>query len=98
MLAYGVNYAILSSFRSTYFVHRKSIGGFNTLIFSPRVDSTEISPAHFFEWFLQALSPDTSNHIFNDLDMSCVQSWYEFYRNNITQNNSLQDLSGSLLK
>ena len=98
MLAYSVNYAILSSFRSTYFVHRRSIDGFNTLIFSPKVESKDISPAHFFGWFQQALNPDTSSHIFKTPVMTCVKSWYKFYGTQDMKKSRLLELFGPLME
>ena len=98
MIKSKVDYAIFSSYRSTYFVHRRSIDGFNTLIFSPNVESKNISPAHFFGWFQQALNPDTSSRIFKTPVMTCVKSWYEFYETQDMEKSRLLELYGPLME
>ena len=98
MIECEVDYAIFSSYRSTYFVHRRSIDGFNTLIFSPKVEFGVISPAHFLGWFQQALNPDTSSRIFKTPVMTGVKSWYEFYETQDMEKSRLLELYGPLME
>ena len=55
MRAYGVRYGIVSSYYDTMFYYRKKVEGFNVLYHSRKYSYEEITPLHFYAWFLLCL-------------------------------------------
>ena len=83
MRSENVDFALLSTYVETYFVHRRSINGHNTLIFSKSITNSELSILHCVGWCLHSLDPN-ANALFNDPNMDLVKSWFSFKKANIS--------------
>ena len=77
------NFALLTSSKTTYFVYRKKINNFNVLYFSEGVNNSVLCPLTILAWFLLSMkSEPPSSSLFKVPDMSCVESWFSYYKEN----------------
>ena len=77
MLYSNINFSILSTYNTTFFVHRRTINKWNTLFISKGIYPSNLSPAHVLAWYLQSIRPSIPS-LCNDPDMGCVDSWFGY--------------------